>query len=126
MTNYMLIINAICTCVLAVILIVAFTKGWITTGTIEGIATIIDSFTDSGNGIIDDLTKYAALAVRTVEQMVKTGAIKKENETRQKAAVDIVKSMVSVDYDVYVANEINDSTIAAIVDAEVSKLPRNQ
>ena len=121
-----ILIDIAVACVLAGLLLYGVYRGWLNTKMLEGIRVIVSTFPRKEGSMVADIMRYAEIAVREVEQLVKTGQMEKDNEIRQNAAVEYVKDMLAVDYKPDAMEFVDDETIAAIVDAAVHELPRNQ
>ena len=113
-------------CIVAGFMLYGVYKGYLNTKMLEGIRVIISTMPRREGSMIADIMRYAEIAVREVEQLVKTGVLEKDNEVRQNAAIEYVKDMLAVDYKPDAMEFVDDETIAAIVDAAVHELPRNQ
>ena len=123
--------NTITLVALAVAAVIGFTlvilvvKKVIRKDTLEQIVeTVKDMPVTMGSGLFGKIYEYSRAAVLTVEQLVKTGQIKKDNEVRKDAAMHIVEQAAKVDEVPFGAAE---SEIASLcIEAAVQQLPRNQ
>lgn len=84
----------------------------------ESIDEFLDHF-DDGEGDVSRLVYYARLAVRAVEQLVKSGIIPKENSARLEAASDMVINMIKTDGASRDYVNIDTKTIENIIESEV-------
>ena len=111
--------------ILAFVIMILFTKKVIRRETVEGIADVIrDMPVTMGSGLFGKIYEYSRAAVLTVEQLVKTGQIKKDNEVRKDAAMHIVEQAAKVDEVPFGAAE--SEMASACSEAAVQQLPRNQ
>jgi len=119
------IIAIVVSIALAIALILLYKRQAIDGETLSGTAEMIQQLPiQDVNGIFGIILKYAATAVLTVEQLVKTGKISKDDASRKDTAMNIVQSAAAVDNVPFGAAE---SEIASYcIEAEVQKLPRNQ
>ena len=109
----------------AVILIVLFKKRIIDAGDIEGTGEILEGIPlPEGCGAFGLFVNYAKIAVRAVEQLVKNGTIKPDNEARKSAAMNMVEAAAKADGLEYGAAEMEVADMC--IEAEVQQLPRNQ
>ena len=74
--------------------------------------------------MFSQILEYSKTAVLTVQQLVKTGIINKDNEARKKAAMDIVEAAAKVDGLEY--TEAEREVASACIEAEVAQLPKEQ
>lgn len=124
-TEFMQIVCMICVAVIAVVLAYIIKKGYVGEDALAGLQLIMKAIPKSNNGLVNDIITYAGIAVRTVEQLVKTGELQKDNHARQMQAVEIVQEMIATEYGDNVMEDVHVGMIQDIVDAEVHKLPRN-
>ena len=123
--------NTITLVALAVAAVIGFTlvilvvKKVIRKETVEGIADVIREMpVTMGSGLFGKIYEYSRAAVLAVEQLVKTGAIEKEDEARKAEAMKIVEKAAKVDD---VPFGVAESEMAsACIEAAVQQLPRNQ
>lgn len=108
---------------LAVALIVLYKKRVIDEDAISGASKVLEGIAVSG-GLFETIRQYAETAVKTVEQMVKTGAIDRDDAMRKSAAMNIVRNAAEVDGIKMGAAEI--LAASDCIEAEVQNLPRNQ
>lgn len=90
---------------------------------IEGVAALLRDIEIPVGSVFSMILEYAKTAVLTVEQLVKTGVINKDDESRKKAAMDIVEAAAKADGIEYTKAE--EEVASACIEAEVAKLPRN-
>ena len=90
---------------------------------IEGVAALLRDIEIPVGSVFSMILEYAKTAVLTVEQLVKTGIINKDDESRKKAAMDIVEAAAKADGIEYTKAE--EEVASACIEAEVAKLPRN-
>lgn len=123
--NTMTIIALVVAVLLGFVLLVLYMKKVIRKDTLEQIVeTVKDMPVTMGSGLFGKIYEYSRAAVLTVEQLVKTGQIKKDNEVRKDAAMHIVEQAAKVDEVPFGAAE---SEIASLcIEAAVQQLPRNQ
>ena len=123
--NTMTIIALVVAVLLGFVLLVLYMKKVIRKDTLEQIVeTVKDMPVTMGSGLFGKIYEYSRAAVLTVEQLVKTGQIKKDNEVRKDAAMHIVEQAAKVDDVPFGAAE---SEIASLcIEAAVQQLPRNQ
>ena len=106
-------------------LLVLIVKKVIRKETVEGIADVIREMpVTMGSGLFGKIYEYSRAAVLAVEQLVKTGAIEKEDEARKDAAMHIVQQAAQVDDVPFGAAE--SEMASACIEAAVQQLPRNQ
>lgn len=85
------------------VLVYLFKVGKIQTGDVSNIAGLIDKFGDvlegvgKSDNVVSLFADYAAKAVRVVEQLVKNGELKKDNEARKNEAKAIVEQLAMAD-----------------------------
>ena len=106
-------------------LLILITKRAIRKETVEGIADVIREMpVTMGSGLFGKIYEYSRAAVLTVEQLVKTGQIEKEDQARKDAAMHIVQQAAQVDDVPFGAAE--SEMASACIEAAVQQLPRNQ
>ena len=121
----MMILAVICAAILAAAIVLLYKRKWIDADAIHGAGQILEGLpVTEGNGVFDLIVKYAAVAVHTVEQMVKTGKINRDDDTRKSTAMNIVEAAARVDEVGFGAAE--QEIASACIEAEVNRLPRNQ
>ena len=104
-------------------MIVMYKKRLIDKELIEGAASLLQEIEIPTESVFGMILEYAKTAVLTVEQLVKTGVINKDDESRKKAAMGIVETAAKVDGLEYTKDE--EEVASACIEAEVAKLPRN-
>lgn len=124
-TEVMQILCMIGVAVLAVLLAWIVKKGYVGQDALHGLELILQAVPKQESGIVNDLVRYAGIAVRTVEQLVKNGELQKDDTVRQLQAIEIVRELALMDYAEDEVDEIENDVIADIVEAEVNRLPRN-
>ena len=122
-SNFVSIIAVIIALVTGIGLILMYKKRIVDGELIEGTASVLNGIEIPGGTPFGLILEYAKTAVLTVEQLVKTGVINKDDESRKKAAMDIVETAALVDGLDYTKAEAE--LASACIEAEVSKLPRN-
>ena len=123
--NTMTLVALAVAAVIGFTLLILIVKKVIRTETVEGIADVIrDMPVTMGSGLFGKIYEYSRAAVLAVEQLVKTGAIEKEDETRKAEAMKIVKKAAEVDDVPFGAAE--SEMASACIEAAVQQLPRNQ
>lgn len=111
--------------IVGVCLIVLVRKGFVQGETLSGVADLFQALpVTMGSGLFGKILEYSQTAVLTVEQLVKTGQIQKDNQARKDAAMQMVEQAAKVDEVPFGAAE---SEIASLcIEASVQQLPRNQ
>ena len=110
-----------------VALIVLYKRQVIDSELIEGTASLMKEIelpelpVDS---VFGKILEYAKTAVLTVEQLVKTGVINRDDESRKMKAMSIVETAAKVDQLDFGSDE--EEIASACIEAEVSQLPRNK
>ena len=113
---------------IAGVLIYLYKKGGIQSTDLSNIAGLADKISDVlinfGNtrSVVSLFADYAAKAVRVVEQLVKNGALEKDNELRKNEASAIVKKLALSDgvaLDVVLENE---EAIGNLIEAAVNEM----
>lgn len=119
-------IIAICAAlVIGIALFVLYKKGILDGETIHGTSAIMQGLPiEAGGSLFGLILEYSRTAVLTVEQLVKTGAINRDDKTRKETAMQIVQNAADVDGVPFGAAEIE--AASNCIEAEVRKLPRNQ
>ena len=107
-----------------IVLIVLYKRKVVDGELIEGTANLMQGIEFPQGSAFGMILEYAKTAVLTVEQLVKTGVIGKDDETRKNAAMNIVEQAAKVDGLPYGAAEME--VASACIEAEVAELPRNQ
>lgn len=111
--------------IVGIALIVMVRKGFVQGETLTGVADLFQALpVTMGSGLFGKILEYSQTAVLTVEQLVKTGQIKKEDQARKDAAMHMVECAAHVDEVPFGAAE---SEVASLcIEAAVQQLPRNQ
>lgn len=113
--------------IIGVALIVLYKRQVIDSELIEGTASLMKEIelpelpVDS---VFGKILEYAKTAVLTVEQLVKTGVINRDDESRKMKAMSIVETAAKVDQLDFGSDE--EEIASACIEAEVSQLPRNK
>lgn len=121
------IIAVILALIIGVALIVLYKRQVIDSELIEGTASLMNDIelpelpVDS---VFGKILEYAKTAVLTVEQLVKTGVINRDDESRKMKAMSIVETAAKVDQLDFGSDE--EEIASACIEAEVSQLPRNK
>ena len=111
--------------IVAVALILLFKKRVIDADVIEGTGEIMDAIPiPEGCGAFGLIASYAKTAVHAVEQLVKNGVIKRDDQIRKDRAMTIVECAAKVDGIAFGAQEQDMASYC--IEAEVQQLPRNQ
>ena len=106
-------------------LLVLYMKKVIRKDTLEQIVeTVKDMPVTMGSGLFGKIYEYSRAAVLTVEQLVKTGKIAKEDQARKDKAMEIVEQAARVDEVPFGAAESEMASLC--IEAAVQQLPRNQ
>lgn len=106
----------------AAALIVLLKKGLITHDTVTATGDLLDSlpvFAD--DGFVGQLYNYARIAVMAVEQLVKAGALPKDDEVRKAEALEQVERYAKLD-----GVELGDTdrdALGDLIEAAVAELP---
>lgn len=126
MSNEIMLLIAVTIAVgIAVCLIVLYKKRVIDAEVISGISSVFQGLpVTEGKGVFGMIREYAQTAVKTVEQLVKIGAISRDDATRKDKAMQIVAEAARVDDVPFGASE--QEVASACIEAEVQMLPRNQ
>ncbi len=106
-------------------LLILIVKKVIRKETLESIADVIrDMPVTMGSGLLGKIYEYSRAAVLTVEQLVKTGKVDPDDDTRKNEAMRIVEKAARVDDVPFGADE--SEMASACIEAAVQQLPRNQ
>lgn len=106
-------------------LLILIVKKVIRKETLESIADVIrDMPVTMGSGLFGKIYEYSRAAVLTVEQLVKTGKVDPDDDTRKNEAMRIVEKAARVDDVPFGAAE--SEMASACIEAAVQQLPRNQ
>lgn len=106
-------------------LLALYMKKVIRKDTLEQIVeTVKDMPVTMGSGLFGKIYEYSRAAVLTVEQLVKTGQITKEDQARKDKAMEIVEQAAKVDEVPFGAAESEMASMC--IEAAVQQLPRNQ
>ena len=106
-------------------LLVLYMKKVIRKDTLEQIVeTVKDMPVTMGSGLFGKIYEYSRAAVLTVEQLVKTGQIAKEDQARKDKAMEIVEQAAKVDEVPFGAAESEMASLC--IEAAVQQLPRNK
>lgn len=110
---------------LAIALIVLYKRRVIDADVIQGISGVFQTLpVTEGKGVFGMIREYAQTAVQTVEQLVKIGAISRDDATRKDKAMDIVAQAARIDEVPFGTAEQDMASYC--IEAEVQQLPRNQ
>lgn len=111
--------------ILAIIMIVLLRRGWISKETVTAAGNLLDTLpVFSEDGFVAQLYKYARLAVRAVEQMVKAGALPKDNDIRKTEAMEQIERYAKID-GVDLGDTDRDA-IDSLIEAAVMELPPSE
>ena len=123
--NTMTIIALAVAVLLGFALLVLYMKKVIRKDTLEQIVeTVKDMPVTMGSGLFGKIYEYSRAAVLTVEQLVKTGQIAKEDQARKDKAMEIVEQAAKVDEVPFGTAESEMASLC--IEAAVQQLPRNQ
>lgn len=124
-TSTMTMIALAVAVIIAFLIMILIQKKIIKKETFEGITEVIREMpVTMGSGLFSKIYEYSRTAVLTVEQLVKNGEIKPDDQSRKSAALRIVAQAAKVDD---VPFGIAESEAAsACIEANVHELPRNQ
>ena len=88
----------------AVALLILHKKGFIESDILDAVSDVLDQLDTIQHlpgaeeaGVVDKIFRYAVIAVNTVEQLVRTGKIMKDNDARQSAALTMVENAAVCD-----------------------------
>lgn len=107
----------------AILLIVLWKKGLLTADALNALGDLVDGVILPGDGPIGTLAYYARLAVRAVEQLVKSGQLDTEGDAdaiRREKALEIVEEYAAASGPALTDKEI--STVRSLIEAEVYAL----
>lgn len=118
-------IAAIAALLVALVLLILYQRKVIREDTVSGVAEILQSLpVTMGSGLFGKIWEYSRAAVLAVEQMVKTGKVQPDDESRKNKALSLVRDAAKVDE---VPFGINEQLVAdQCIEANVQQLPRNQ
>lgn len=123
-SNVIGIIAFIVAIVVGIAMIILYKRRVIDADVISGANSILQGLPiTEGSGAFGLIAGYAKIAVQTVEQLVSTGAIERDDATRKEAALNIVENAAKVDNIPYGKPE--QAAASACIEAEVWALPRN-
>ncbi len=91
---------------------------------LDNAVELLDSVAVSGDGFISKLAEYARIAVRTVEQLAKTGVIGGDNDTKKKTAMVYVQQFAQADEIELTTGDLN--TADLLIEAAVNELPHKE
>lgn len=114
------ILGLVAFAVVAVLLIVLWKKGLLTADALNALRDLADGVILPEDGPIGTLAYYARLAVRAVEQLVKSGQLEKDDETRREKALELVEEYAAASGPALNDKEI--STVRSLIEAEVYEL----
>lgn len=123
MTDTVSIIALCLALIVAGVIILLFKKKIIDEKAIEGVGQVLDGIPVT-EGPFVMIRDYAKIAVRAVEQLVKSGHIDRDDVKRKDAAMDMVEAAAKADGLTYGDAEKNVADMC--IEAEVLELPRNQ
>lgn len=118
------IIALVVALIVAGTLIFLVSRKYITVEAIEGADKVLDGIPVIEDSTFAKIRDYSRIAVKTVEQLVKTGVIPREDQARKDAAMNIIENAAKVDGLPYGAAEMD--VASSCIEAEVQDLPRNQ
>ena len=118
------IIAVVLALIVGVALIILYKRRVIDGELIEGTASLMHEIEIPADSAFGKILEYAKTAVLTVEQLVKTGVINRDDESRKTKAMEIVETAAKVDQLEYGNDE--KEIASACIEAEVSQLPRNR
>lgn len=114
------ILGLVAFAVVAVLLIVLWKKGLLTADALNALGDLVDGVILPGDGPVGTLAYYARLAVRAVEQLVKSGQLEKDDEIRREKALELVEEYAAASGPALTDKEI--STVRSLIEAEVYEL----
>lgn len=118
------IIALVVSLIVAGVLIFLASRKKITIEAIEGAEKVLEGIPVMEGSPVSKIKEYAQIAVKAVEQLVKTGVIPREDGIRKDTAMTIIENAAKVDGLPYGAAEMDAASYC--VEAEVQDLPRNQ
>lgn len=123
--NVISMIALVVALIVAIAVLILYQRKVIREDTVNGIAEIFQSLpVTMGSGLFGKIWEYSRTAVLTVEQLVKTGKVQPDDQSRKDAAMMMVEASAKVDEVPFGAAE---SEVADIcIEANVQQLPRNQ
>ena len=114
------ILGLVAFAMVAVLLIILWKKGLLTADALNALGDLVDGVILPEDGPIGTLAYYARLAVRAVEQLVKSGQLEKDDETRREKALELVEEYAAASGPALTDKEI--STVRSLIEAEVYEL----
>lgn len=127
MDNYAIIsiISFIVALAAGLAMVILYKKRIMEADVIHGASELLNNLPfETGSGVFATIAGYAKIAVQTVEQLVKTGQISRDDQSRRDAAMTIIENAAKVDEVPFGAAE--QEAASACIEAEVQQLPRNQ
>lgn len=121
MNNTAVIIACLCALIVGVGLILLYKKKIVDEGLIHGVSEIMDGIIVEDQSVFGLILEYSRTAVKTVEQLVKTGKIEPDDTSRKDAAMRIVAEAARVDQIEFGPTE--QDVASACIEAEVHNLP---
>lgn len=111
--------------VVGIMLVILYKRGLVDAEIIHGASAVMEEIPlDDNSSVFGLILKYSRTAVKTVEQLVKTGEISRDDKTRKETAMRIVENAMTVDGIKCGSDELY--AISNCIEAEVNDLPRNR
>ena len=109
---------------LLVLIIAMYKRSLIGEDVIHGVGEVLEGIPIEAGSLFGKIVEYSKIAVLTVEQLVKTGKIPQDDESRKTEAMRIVANAAAIDGVDFGKPEAE--AASACIEAEVQLLPRNQ
>lgn len=123
--NTTIMVALVVALIVSIAMIIMYQRKIIRADTISGVSEIFQSLpVTMGSGLFGKIWEYSKTAVLTVEQLVKTGQIQPDDQSRKNAAMQMVEQAAKVDEVPFGAAE--NEVASACIEAAVQQLPRNQ
>lgn len=100
----------------AAALVYLYRRGILSEPAISAFGSLIDGI-DFDNSFLVTLAYYCSLAVKAVDQLVKSGQIPKDDEARKTKAIDYVQNYAAVDG--YELNSAEMQAVETLIEAKV-------
>lgn len=110
------IIALVISALVAAALVYLYKRGILSEPAITAVGSLIDGI-DFDNSFLATLAYYCGLAVKAVDQLVKSGQIPKDDEARKNKALDYVQNYAAVDG--YELTDEDREAIGSLIEAKV-------
>jgi len=86
-------------CVVAALIVILWRRGTLSNTALASLSALITAQAEDhpDNGMISLLTKYCAIAVRAVEQLVASGQLERQSELKKETAMKLAEAYANVD-----------------------------